>query len=72
MAKTKIWYTADGRDIQIRQMGTDHLMNCLNLIERRPARWIGVHIVRWRWRYRRPLYAELERRGVFQPNPWTR
>lgn len=65
MAKTKIWYTKNGRDHQIRQMETGHIQNCLRMILR--STHITTHkghIVRWRGRYLRPLRTELERRGV--------
>lgn len=58
MSKTLIWYTADHRDIQVRQMETSHILRCLRLIEhsvfqrRRP----------WRLKFFRPLMAELRKR----------
>lgn len=51
--KLKIWYTADGRDIQIRQMSEGHIKNCLNLIRDHYP---------WRFRYFKVLVRELARR----------
>jgi len=57
--KTKIWYAADGRDLQVRQMETSHIVNCIRLIERKA--WFGVL---WRPFYLGPLRKELERRNL--------
>lgn len=56
--RTRIWYTADGRDIQIRQMHEEHIINCIHLIIDRAK--MGR---RWRFRYLRLLDEELVRRG---------
>jgi hypothetical protein len=53
----KVWYTADGRDVQIRQMDESHIINCIRLIIARAK--AGR---RWRFRWLRPLDEELVRR----------
>lgn len=65
--KTRIWYTADGRDIQLRQMSALHINRCIRSIRFR-ASVLGQ---RWRWRYIDPLHAELARRGEPVTNPVT-
>jgi hypothetical protein len=56
--KTKIWYTANGRDIQVRQMQDDHIRNCCNMIAR--SGW------KWRRRFWVPLQRELIRRRAVE------
>lgn len=60
--RTRIWYTADGRDVQVRQMEASHIENCIGLIL---GKW-----PRWRARYLFPLRAELRRRGLPVPLPF--
>lgn len=62
--KTDIWYCADGRDIQIRQMETSHILNCLRMIERkmRVSSMLGLFAPSWRQHFYKPLRAELQRR----------
>jgi len=67
MAKTKIWYTRDGRDVQVRQMETEHLERCIARIMRSRIlfeRW-GAPFFWWRPQYLKPLLAELERRRAY-------
>ena len=56
--KTQIWYTADGRDLQVRQMDSEHIRNCLTMIE---ERWLAGRP--WRTRYYATLRRELRRRA---------
>jgi hypothetical protein len=57
--RTRIWYTADGRDLQVRRMTTSHIRACLEMIERR----YDYNKQRgWRARYMMPLNDELMRR----------
>ena len=62
MAKTKIWYTRDGRDVQVRQMSTEHLERCIARIMHTFRVTRHGDVVRWRGQYFRPLVVELERR----------
>lgn len=59
----KVWYTADGRDLQIRQMETEHIMSCTDLILLRAR-----HGRRWRMRWLPAFNRELARR---EGKPYT-
>lgn len=52
--KTRIWYTADGRNIQIRQMETRHIMSAVKRIFRSGG---------WRRHYLPRLIGELKSRA---------
>lgn len=57
--RTLIWYTADGRDYQVRQMETSHIKNCMRLIKRKTIA-LGRP---WRTRYLARFAIELRHRG---------
>lgn len=56
--KTKIWRTADGRDIQVRQMESDHIKRSVIFI----LRSMQAGVPR-RTKFLIPLIDELNRRG---------
>lgn len=69
--KTRIWHAKDGTDWQIRQMSSEHILNCIKLIHLSLMRGR-----RWRVRYLKPLERELARRATIllaaygsAPNP---
>lgn len=63
MSKTKIWYAADGRDLQVRQMEASHIVNCIRLIQRTPIKVTPRgDVLVWRAAYVPALLRELHRR----------
>jgi hypothetical protein len=69
MPKTKIWYTKNEGDIQVRQMETSHIEHCLRKIL--PLRSRNGKIFRWRGRYLGPLQRELDRRRINALLDWV-
>jgi hypothetical protein len=41
-----IWRTRDGRLIPVRQMTTDHIINCIRLIQERQGLWRRGYLAR--------------------------
>lgn len=63
MSKTKIWYTADGRDLQVRQMEPQHIVHSILLIQSRARRGkVNTDGSLWRAAYVPALLRELHRR----------
>ena len=45
-----IWQTSDGKNIQLKDMDTDYLINCINMIERTKDPndlWVGLPFRTW-------------------------